>query len=250
MRRGAGQRRWSVMFALLATVLTVSTAGVGCGGSSRPACSATNPTGECAVGASCLGGLCCLAADACGSVCCGSGSTCVSGACCPTASACGANCCDTGSTCVDDGNGNLTCAQSCTDSNQCPAAKPCCAPFSPGGTGPATGAACFATGTVAGQACLCSTAAECASGVCGESSDSAGNPTGLYICVANDGLPYDGCNSGVACQSGYCCVTLTGNGSSICEEPCHDASQCGTATGVECSTLTSGSCSGSPGACE
>jgi hypothetical protein len=51
----------------------------------------------------------------------------------------------------------------------------------------------------------------------------------------------------VACTSGYCCVTLTGNGSSVCEEPCHNDSQCG---GGTCGMFTSGTCSGSPGGCQ
>ncbi|MFI5298705.1 MAG: hypothetical protein ACHREM_11455 [Polyangiales bacterium] len=166
-----------------------------------------------------------------------------SGPACTTAqTVCAANCCDAGAACVDDGTGNKICAQTCTDSGQCPAAKGCCAVLTGGG------AACFANETIVGQQCLCTLAAQCKSGVCGESSNTAGNPTGNRICVANDGAPYHGCNGGLTCIGGYCCINHTDDTSSnVCEEPCHNDTQCG---GAKCSTLTTGDCSGSPGVCQ
>lgn len=47
---------------------------------------------------------------------------------------------------------------------------------------------------------------------------------------------------------GYCCVAIAGDlASNVCEEPCHDDSQCG---GAHCAMLTSGTCSGASGVCE
>ncbi len=186
-------------------------------GTTTPPCSASNPSGSCPTG-----------------------QTCVAGSCCASAQMCGANCCAAGSTCIKDGTGTLTCMQVCTASSQCPNAKGCCTLLDDG-----TGV-CAPVGAYTGQLCMCAQATDCTSGVCGEAVDGAGNPRGRWVCQANDGLPYHGCNSGVSCSQG-CCVTLTDKGGAICEAPCQNNSQCGAAT---CSMLTNGTCNGSPGRCQ
>jgi hypothetical protein len=144
---------------------------------------------------------------------------------------------------VNDGTGNRVCAQTCTSSKQCPAAKGCCALLADGKSG-----ACFANNTVAGQSCLCTTEAECTSKSCGETVNSAGNPGGAGICVANDGKPYHGCNGSVACAAGYCCYPVGDTANNICLLPCLNNTQCGGS--ATCQKLpTGGTCNGSPGVC-
>ncbi len=155
---------------------------------------------------------------------------------------CGGSCCATGAACVDDGTGTKTCAQSCTTSSQCPAAKGCCTQLVAGG------AACLPNGVVAGQTCLCSKTTECASGCCAPQADASGNPAGPFVCKGKaDGSAYGCCSTAKSCGGGYCCVSLTDVGNEVCVEPCRDDTQCG---GGRCIAFTSGTCSGSPGGCE
>ena len=161
---------------------------------------------------------------------------------------CGANCCDYSAVCVDDGTGTKICATKCGASAECPPAKGCCTALKNNATGqPESYGACMPAGISNSQNCRCKTAAECPGGTCGESTNTSGNPTGLAVCVPIDGQPYHGCLAGSVCNGGYCCVNITGTDSSICQEPCHDDSQCG---GAKCSMFTSGSCGGAPGGCQ
>jgi hypothetical protein len=160
---------------------------------------------------------------------------------------CGANCCDSGSVCVDDGTGNTSCAQVCSTSSECPEAKDCCTVLDATAT-TGTGA-CMPDGTANGQACMCSSAAECESGTCGYEVDSNDLPVDVPICVANDGAPYDGCDDD-ACGAGFCCVQFsfgTTPGGSMCQKSCASDAECD--ANSTCQALTSGSCDGSAGSC-
>ncbi len=162
------------------------------------------------------GGAC---ATPCGSACCTSSQECISGACCSTP--CGSACCTSGSVCVKDSAGNQACAVSCTSGSQCPAATPCCAVLQGGG------GACVGNGIVTGQACICTTGAECSTGCCAPLADSSGNPTGPYVCKANDGAHYDCCvGATVNCGGNDCCVADS-HGNEFCAEPCTNNSTCG-----------------------
>ena len=161
---------------------------------------------------------------------------------------CGADCCDSGSTCIDDGTGTQVCAQSCSTSNDCPAAKGCCTFLEDSSGNPLSVGACLPNGTANGQQCLCGSAAECSSSTCGPVVDTSGEPQPYYVCKANDGVAYDGCSSG-SCGSGLCCLSMTSSTGSlgdICERPCQTSASCGDST---CQPLTSGTCAGLNGSC-
>jgi hypothetical protein len=145
--------------------------------------------------------------------------------------ACGVDCCAAGAICVRDSTGNTSCAEACDTSSTCPASAPCCAPISSGG------GACAANH--AGQACMCTTGAECSSGACAPESEAALVP---YVCKANDGAPYDGC--GLFCGGTSCCVRDAA-GNKFCAEPCSSPSEC--TAGASCNSydFSNSTCSGS-----
>lgn len=157
---------------------------------------------------------------------------------------CNTTCCNANAVCVDDGTGNKSCAATCTFNSDCPPAKGCCS-IVPGLSGKG---ACLQVGLTTNQQCRCNTTADCPStGCCAPLADSNKNPIGPYVCKPNDNGPYNCCNGvGQNCSNGYCCVQLIGNGSYVCEEPCHNDGNCGPGA---CTMLTSGTCSGSPGGC-
>lgn len=148
--------------------------------------------------------------------------------------------CAAGSTCFTDPSGNTSCAVSCSKNASCTKANSCCTLLKNGG------GVCQPAGSFTGQQCLCQSPTECASGVCGETSNASGNPLGSSVCVPNDGKPYHGCKDGVMCQSG-CCITIGDKTNFVCAEACTDSTQCG---GRTCSMLTGGNCNGSPGVCQ
>jgi len=160
---------------------------------------------------------------------------------------CGANCCDSGSTCVDDGTGNTVCAQQCSASKQCPSAKGCCTVLQDTAT---TGiGACMTYGTANGQACMCTAGTDCTSGTCGLFTDTNNLPLPVFICVANDGAAYDGCN-GSSCSAGLCCLKASAGSTTLgdlCEKGCQNDSECDSSS--HCQPLTSGNCSGLLGSC-
>ena len=156
--------------------------------------------------------------------------------------ACGALCCTSTALCLTDSLGNKSCAQSCETSSDCAnAANPCCTPMGNRG-------ACIAAPTSPKQLCMCQKASECNTGCCAPQTDSNGNPLAPFVCKLVDGKPYDCCDTtSVPCSSGSCCVAITDNGSSVCEEPCHNDTQCGFSS---CVMFTTGTCAGLPGGCQ
>jgi hypothetical protein len=214
------------------------------------ACSSSSPTGTTGgttagttggtttggtTGSSCPTALC-------GGNCCASTDTCISNSCCSAAQTCGTACCASTAVCFTDGAGNKSCATLCTDSSQCPTATNCCTPFTNGQS------ACLAFGVAQGQACRCTTSAECSSGgACAPLTDTTGAPVGPFVCKPNDGALYDGCNGlGTTCSGNGCCVQDT-NGNYFCTTTCTNASMCGNA---KCNTydFNKTTCSG-PTAC-
>jgi hypothetical protein len=153
---------------------------------------------------------------------------------------CGASCCGIDSVCVANLD-QAVCGLRCNIGSECPGDKGCCA-YSQTGEG-----GCIVPGSIKARACLCATAAECSTGVCGQFSDQQGTPSGIHFCAPNDGFEYDGCNDGVACRPDSCCIHVAGNGSNLCEIPCTDSSQCGAA---KCVSLGGGNCLGSSGVCQ
>ena len=233
----------------------------GCSSSSTSAPVATDHCGTRTCGSDGFGGSCgdcvapetCSAAGACeapsASPCsalvpngtCPSGEACVAGSCCASAQSCPGVCCKTGAACVTDLTGNKSCAVVCKKNSDCPTASGCCTALT-NGTG-----ACEPNGLSSAQRCLCASAGDCTSKSCGEETVS-GNPIGSPVCVPNDGAPYHGCNNGVACASGYCCLAVGGADNHVCVEGCHDNTQCG---GRTCKTITTAgvTCGGLPGGC-
>jgi hypothetical protein len=71
-------------------------------------------------------------------------------------------------------------------------------------------------------------------------------PIGPYVCKANDGGRYNGCNGLTTCSNNLCCVT-DGIANKFCASPCINDTQCG---GAKCNpyNFSSSSCSG-PNAC-
>jgi len=170
---------------------------------------------------------------------CGS-DACLAGSCCPAAQVCGDDCCSEGSVCVEDDLGNKSCAQACTSSDQCSDSAPCCAVLQDGTS------ACVANASHGGQ-CRCTTGTECSSGACAPATDASGAPVGPYICVPNDGAPYDGCVGAFTdCAGAYCCVADS-YGNEFCAALCVSSSTCG---GAECNAYDfSHTTCGGPTAC-
>lgn len=113
-----------------------------------------------------------------------------------------------------------------------------------------TAGACLPNGTANGQQCICSSSAECSSGTCGYGVDAAGLPVAPNICVANDGMPYQGCNSGTCAMTDYCCSALNAGAGSlgdVCVKACQSNLDCDSTT--TCQPLTSGTCDGLGGSC-
>lgn len=188
----------------------------------------------------------------CGSQCCAAGDTCLGAQCCPTASVCGTQCCSAGATCFDDGAGNKKCATVCTASSQCKdASAPCCGPLDSAGKCSNSGTrwACIpTTGQCSGaRICRCTTGTDCTSGSCAPHVDSISlQPIGPYVCKANTGGLYEGCNGVTTCSGNTCCVKDS-NANRFCANACINASQC---TGAKCNTYDfSRSSCGGPTAC-
>lgn len=183
-------------------------------------CSASVPNGTCPTGQSCIAGSCCE-------------------------NPCGSACCNAGSTCVADAAGNTLCAQECANSGECPTLKSCCAKLESGK------GACLSSEFQDGLICLCNSANQCETGVCGQESDTNGLPTGAKACVPADGAPYHGCAEGDTCTPGFCCVKITWpsdfSENTMCAAGCSTSAQCGAAT---CNMMNSGTCNSSPGICQ
>ncbi len=198
-----------------------------CGGDSSGKQDA--PSGACGSGTQLCEGACVNTSSdpgncgTCGHTCSGGGGGCTSGSCtttCPTA-LCGGSCCASDAICFKDAVGNSSCAKSCTSSDQCPQASPCCAPLTNGD------AACVTNAD--GGECRCTSGAECTSNACGPAVDTSGNPVGPMVCKANDGQPYDGCNGATTCAgSEYCCVEDNAN-NLFCASQCTNSTMCGAA---------------------
>lgn len=192
-------------------------------------------------------------AKPCAAQCCGGAETCLGAQCCPTANVCGTQCCAAGSTCFDDGAGNKKCATVCTASSQCKdASAPCCGPLDTGGKCSNSGTtwACIpATGQCSNgtRICRCTVGADCTSGSCAPHVDPISlQPVGPYVCKANGGGLYEGCNGTTTCAGNTCCVKDS-NANLFCANPCVNGSQCG---GAKCNTYNfSGSSCGGPTAC-
>lgn len=201
----------------------------GMDGSTSMACSKLVPTGTCPSGQTCLGGSCCA-----------------------TGNVCGYACCNAGQTCFDDGTGtNKRCVTACTASSQCPQAMPCCGPLDKTGKCDNSGTtwACIPNNVTCNgpQVCRCSVGADCQSGSCAPHVDQGTmQPIGPYVCKANNGGPYNGCNGLQTCAGNTCCVT-DGSGNKFCANPCTNNSMCAPA---QCNTYSfaSSSCTG-PKAC-
>jgi hypothetical protein len=189
---------------------TVATsAGTG-GATSAGGASAGSPSGGAGAGGASAGG-----AGGIGMAGTGGTATCVK---------CPATCCDAGALCVDDGLGNLSCKKPCTTNSQCPMSAPCCQVLKDG-----SGACAADSG--GSLLCRCTTGAECTSKSCAPGQDAMGNPVGPYICVPNDGMPYDGCHGLTTCGNGYCCFT-DAKGNEFCASQCTNDSMCGAASCV------------------
>jgi hypothetical protein len=74
-----------------------------------------------------------------------------------------------------------------------------------------------------------------------------GNPAGPYVCVPNDGMPYNGCNGLLtSCKgAGTCCFT-DALANQFCASECTNDSQCGAAACVTYSNANT-TCGGTLG---
>lgn len=155
-----------------------------------------------------------------------------------TCTKCPATCCDTGSQCVDDGLGNLSCKKTCSTSSECPATAQCCELLKDG-----TGVCATGTGD---NLCRCTKGSECSTKACAPNLDTQGNPVGPYVCVANDGGPYRGCNGALTTCSGTGCCFIDAQQNQFCVSTCTNDSQCGAASCVTYPAKSS-TCSGMMG---
>jgi hypothetical protein len=134
---------------------------------------------------------------------------------------CGTACCTGNEACVKDSAGKPSCQSGgCTTNADCPPTTPCCEVQSNGQS--------MCAGKASGQQCRCTTSADCKdTGCCAPMTDSKGDPTGPYVCKADDANPYD-CCTGVLnfCGSGFCCVADT-KGNEFCATECQGDSTCG-----------------------
>lgn len=197
-----------------------------CACSTPTTCNASNPSGTCP-----------------------NGETCVGGSCCSTDAACGAVCCNANAVCVVDGAGNRACAQRCTTTSQCPgtAGTQCCRTLYDENTNEMLSYG--ACGTFNGSnTCRCTTGSECASGSCAPRLNANNNPVGPYICKQAGGCqPYTTCPGLGSCPSGYCDL-CDSRGNCFCAQVCSNDSMCGDA---RCTTYPTsvGSCSAGQRAC-
>lgn len=98
------------------------------------------------------------------------------------------------------------------------------------------------------QTCLCEKSSDCGSQVCAPASDLAGHPTaGPYVCVPDDGSPYQGCAGVASCTLPYCCVTDK-HGNQFCALPCTSDATCGSGH-CDAFDFSASSCTGSTKAC-
>ncbi len=137
-----------------------------------------------------------------------------------------------------DARGSSTGA--CTTSGACPTDSPCCLRTSD------AGAQCAPDPQIP-QTCLCEKGSDCASGACAPAVDSSGNPTGPYVCVPDDGSPYQGCLGVSSCTAPYCCVTDK-HGNLFCSKPCTSDSTCGSGH-CDAFDFSASSCTGATKAC-
>jgi hypothetical protein len=155
---------------------------------------------------------------------------------------CGGQCCAATERCATDSSGNAFCGRACESSGECLGGSSCCDPGPTGGHG----GVCMPE--TAEQTCLCTAASDCASNACAPSVDAAGNPTNTYVCVPNDGAPYEGCSGGlITCGNPYCCVTDT-KGNHFCAIPCTGDSTCGSGH-CDAFDFSASTCSGGTRAC-
>lgn len=233
--------RGSVLAALVIAVVSCGGGGVGgcpnpCGLTCCPlnevcnngTCTSPNQCASPCGGACCQGqeqcvnGACCVP---CGGACCGNGDTCLNGSCCAADKVCGSTCCNQGAICIVDKAGNKACAVACQTNNQCGGQTPCCVLLN----NDTTTGACVANGL---GSCRCATGAECASGACAPVVSNDVVAAKVYVCKANDGAAWHGCNGSVTCANGYDCW-IDGSGNHFCARSCNNDSQCGNA-GVAC----------------
>jgi hypothetical protein len=172
--------------------------------------------GECEWTHFCLGGACRCEGTPCGSTCCSGTQVCYEDfACCDAADLCAGSCCLPffGVACLPVELGGPFCARRCTTSSECGTTDACCTPLADGGV-------CVAGASVP---CMCRTAADC--------------PSGAYVCKADDGSAYGGCEeAGTVCPTDTCCVTdLDGN--RFCARECATLAECG---GAHCNTYNFG----------
>ena len=198
--------------------------------------------GDCACTDVCVDGACSYRmGQACGENCCFGNRTCYQGSyCCDNALLCGNGCCapSFGAFCLPVEFGGPFCSRQCTSSNECEPTGTCCTPLD-GGSG-----ACVPGASLP---CMCRTRAECPSGACAPAVNDGGAPVGPYVCKADDGTAYGGCEAGAAlCATGTCCVTdLDSN--RFCARECTTLAECG---GAHCNDYDFGQspCAG-PTAC-
>jgi len=144
---------------------------------------------------------------------------------CPGLQLCDGVCCRGTQTCTTDvASGTSFCAQTCTSSSQCPVDTPCCTPLV--GSCQA-GADCPSScvTAAANRVCRCTQASECATGCCAPALDQNGQLVGFSICHADDGRPFDCCNS-VACLASYNCCVTDAQGNNFCAPPCTSDADC------------------------
>lgn len=128
----------------------------------------------------------------------------------------------------------------CATSGSCPTDSPCCMRMSDGG------AQCSLDPQVP-QACLCEKGSDCSSQACAPAVDPAGHLTGPYVCVPDDGSPYQGCVGVASCTAPYCCVKDK-NGNQFCALPCTSDSAC-SAGHCDAFDFSGSACTGSTKAC-
>ena len=128
---------------------------------------------------------------------------------------------------------------SCTTSDECPKAAPCCAVQDDG----SSHCAVFTD-----KQCRCAKGTDCSSGACAPAVNVVGTPSGPYVCVPNDGKAYHGCSGALlACDGGYCCLTDS-NENQFCAKPCEldaecsNGSTCHSYSGAHTSCLSSLGC--------